>query len=108
MKDGIRHPVIDRIFLSANFPGRPILSVSAEDLDVIPERDPVGFRDGELIRREEDGKIFVIANGERHAIASPAIFEDLGYQWKNVLTVPERILAVHPFGDTIDFSVQMQ
>ena len=74
--------------------------VRPEQLVPIPEGQPIpALREGSLIR-EPSGTIYVIRNGRREWIPSPAAFVAGGYQWGAVINVPafvvDRIPAVLP------------
>ena len=74
--------------------------VRPEQLAPIPEGPAIpALREGSLIR-EPGGAIYVIRNGRREWIPSPAAFAAGGYQWGAVINVPasvvDRIPAVLP------------
>ena len=79
--------------------------VRPEQLTPIPEGPAVpALREGSLIR-EPSGAIYVIRNGRREWIPSPAAFAAGGYQWNAVINVPAfvatRIPAVLPEGTLV-------
>jgi len=45
--------------------------------------------------------VYVISNGQKRAITSGKVFEDLGYKWENILTVHPRVLAQFDFGENL-------
>lgn len=54
-----------------------------------------------LIQLNEDNKVYVIENGQRRHITSSEIFEKLGYDWKDVISVSQEILDLIPEGEPI-------
>ena len=46
------------------------------------------FPDGTLIKAYGSSTIYVISNGKRQAIASPSVFNNLGYNWDEVVRIP--------------------
>ena len=79
--------------------------VRPEQLTPIPEGQAISpLREGSLIR-EPNGAIYVIRNGRREWITSPAAFAAGGYQWNAVINVPAfvaaRIPAVLPEGTLV-------
>jgi hypothetical protein len=64
------------------------------------EGDPLGFRDGTVIRTE-DGVIWVISNFERRHLASPQVMTALGYGSVKVYSTTYEIAEVHPQGGPI-------
>ncbi len=61
---------------------------------------PLRFRDGTIIQVSGQTTIYVIANGQRHAIGSYA-FDKMGYDAKNIRTVTPAELALQPEGDSL-------
>lgn len=79
--------------------------VQPEQLAPIPEGPAIpALREGSLIR-DPSGAIYVIHNGRREWIPSPAAFAAGGYQWGAVVNVPAfvvaRIPAVLPEGTLV-------
>ena len=79
--------------------------VRPEQLAPIPEGSAIpALHEGSLIR-EPSGAIYVIRNGRREWIPSPAAFAAGGYQWGAVINVPAfvvaRIPAVLPEGTLV-------
>ena len=70
--------------------------VRPEQLAPIPEGSPIpALREGSLIR-DPSGPIYVIRNGRREWIPSPAAFAAGGYQWGAVINVPAFVVARLP------------
>ena len=57
--------------------------------------------DGLLIKPLDDPKGYLVENGERRWISSQEIFESLGFDLKDVITITESILSLLPEGDPI-------
>jgi outer membrane protein assembly factor BamB len=79
--------------------------VRPEQLAPIPEGQAIpALREGSLIR-EPSGAIYVIRNGRREWIPSPAAFAAGGFQWGAVINVPAfvaaRVPAVLPEGTLV-------
>lgn len=73
-----------------SFSGDNTFSTTA--LEVVLEGKKRGeIREGSLIRNVGDGRVFVIKNGKKTHIASPAVFKERGYKWENVIEVSENI-----------------
>ena len=70
--------------------------VRPEQLVSIPEGPAIpALREGSLIR-EPSGAVYVIRNGRREWIPSPAAFAAGGYQWGAVIDVPAFVVARIP------------
>ncbi|MBI5621695.1 hypothetical protein HY933_02425 [Candidatus Falkowbacteria bacterium] len=68
------------------------------DISAYPDGTPLGFRDGYLIKADNDSKVYVIAGGSRYWIPTAAVFEDLGYRWHQIKVVSAEFVARHPDG----------
>ena len=60
------------------------------------------LKDGELVKIITDPTVYVISAGKKLPIASAEAFESLGYKWKNIIDVPETVLALHELGENVD------
>jgi len=41
----------------------------------------------------------------RREIPSESVFTSFGYQWTNIIDVPENVLNLHPLGEALDAAV---
>lgn len=98
-----RYPIIDKSILTLNFGENPILiSVDGATLKSYIIGKPLKLHDGELIISESgDATVYVISNGMRRPIVSGKIFEELGYSWDDIVTVPQSVVDLHPLGDMV-------
>jgi len=87
------------LFESRNFDWKNLIVTSEEDVDQIPTGEKLKFRDGSLLSNR--GTVYVISNGLRRPIASPAAFLRLGFKWNNIKPVSDAELNLHPVGETV-------
>lgn len=80
-----------KIFLSHGYHWQQVVQVNDHYLASLPAGPPLGFRDGTLLKGVAD-PIYVIEHGRKRHILSPQIFEQLGYRWKDVITIPDHSL----------------
>ena len=99
--DGTKAPLIDPVFLKTKFKNRPIIKVTAAQLEQFEKVDPVKLDDGYLLKTDLNPSVYVISNGQKRAITSEKAFVSLGYQWNNILTVHSRVLAQFEFGEPL-------
>ncbi|MDD5071688.1 MAG: hypothetical protein PHQ42_03060 [Patescibacteria group bacterium] len=99
--EGAKAPIWDAIFLKTKFKNKKIIPVTEADLANYETIGPVLFDDGELVKSPISPGVFLISNGEKRPIASGAVFEDLGYKWKNIITVSDRVLYLYNEGELI-------
>ncbi|MEA2064929.1 MAG: hypothetical protein U9O66_01360, partial [Patescibacteria group bacterium] len=101
--DNEKYPIWSKKIMEVNYPNKKIISVSEEELESYPTNGPLKLRDGELIVSLVSPTVYIISNGFKRPIASGEIFEELGYKWKDIIQVSERVLEIHPIGKEIDF-----
>lgn len=101
VQDNVKHAISSKAILNANFAGWRIHSATQKDLAVITTGDPVLLPDGTLVQASGDTAVYVISNGERRPIPSADVFNAMGWKWKNILTVDQKTLNLHPLGDPI-------
>jgi hypothetical protein len=102
VEEGSKAPILDKVFLKTKFAGREIIGVDPEELNSYYTVPPVIFPSGELLKSAESPAVYLIDGKDKRAFSSGEIFEELGYQWSNIITVPERILSLYPDGDLIE------
>lgn len=103
----VKHPVLERAVLQANFPSRRIKSADAKTLASFALGDPILFEDGMLVTAPNSNEVFVISNGQKRAIASETAFTSLGYQWSNIVRSNGTTLQLHPQGPLVDLGINV-
>ena len=106
VKDGIKSFIADQKILEINYPDQYVVSVSSEELDSLVSGNLVKFKDGTLIKSHDDSAVYIISDGNRRAIISGQVFEDLKYSWDEILEVDETIVNIHELGNLIEESVE--
>ncbi len=104
IEEGERSLIPDRAFLSLYFKGRNIKKVSASKLLKYKIADPYQLHDGELVQKKSDPAVYVVSQGKLNPIPSADIFESIGWKWKNVIQLPERILSEYPIGEPVSIA----
>lgn len=98
-------PLIDKVFLTTKFKGFPITKVSTAVLKKYPTVAPVLLDDGNLLQGDKagkDGNLYLIADGQKRRIPSMEVFNYFGYNLKNVITVPKKVLQLYPNGTDLN------
>lgn len=106
VSNGIRHPLLERAVLQANFPGYRVKQSDSKRLASFTLGDPILFEDGTLVMAPDSQNVYVISNGEKRVIASETVFTSLGYQWSNIVSSNGKTLQLHPEGLHIDLGVE--
>ncbi len=96
-----KSPVLDKIFLKTKFKDKTIVPVSEEELASYQTVSPVIFENGEILKADNGPAVYLIENEKRRAFLRGDIFEELGYQWKNIIVVSEKVIKLYPEGDFI-------
>lgn len=99
--DNIKYPIWDKQILINNFSNLKKRKVAPAILKKFALGEPVKFNDGSLLKLKNANEIYFISNGERRLIANEETFQTLGWQEENVITINEKILALHPLGEPI-------
>ena len=99
--EGTKAPLWDAVLLKTKFKWKSITQESPEKLASYKTVEPAIFNDGELLKSNLSPAVYVIDNKKRRPITSGKIFDDLGYSWDNIITVPEKILNLYEKGDAV-------
>lgn len=98
LKDGLRQAILDPAILNANFPGTVPETAQPVEIEQYREGSFLKLPDGTLVRGYDDPTVYVVADGEKHAIDSEQTFNDYGYAWTNIIFVSDDVLALHKTG----------
>lgn len=98
LKDGQRMAILDPAVLKANFPYAVVEPAEPMEIEQYHEGKFLKLPDGTLVRGIENPTVYVIADGERHAIDSEQTFNDYGYDWSNIIFVSDDVLNLHKIG----------
>lgn len=101
VEDGVRHLIPYPTLLNLYFNGRPAKTLPAKQFSSLVIGEAYKLNDGELVRSPENPSVYVIEHGLRRPIVSGQTFEGLGWQWKNVIVLPENVLASYPVGSVV-------
>ncbi|MBU0721951.1 hypothetical protein KKA93_00640 [Patescibacteria group bacterium] len=99
--DGIKAPLIDKIFLTVKFKNKKIIKVTSAELDQYTTAKPYLFGDGELLKTKDSPYVYVISGNKKILITSDKIFNDLGYKIENIIIVPSSVLYLYDAGTPI-------
>ncbi|MDO8668414.1 MAG: hypothetical protein Q7K35_05000 [bacterium] len=103
--EGVKAPLVDKIFLTTKFKNKKIIKVTPAELDQYQTVEPYLFGDGELLKTQESPYAYVISGGKKILLASDKVFKDLGYKTENVIIVPSKVLYLYDAGAPITEAV---
>lgn len=101
VKDDKKIPIVDPLILEINYPDMKIVDVNEANLDKYKKVSAMRLEDGNLIKLEDDPRVYVISDGARRAIEDEATFLSLGYSWSDIHIVNERVMRLHPIGQKL-------
>ncbi len=99
--EGTKAPLWDRSLLNTKFKWKSITKETPEKLASYTTVEPAIFNDGELLKSNISPAVYVIDNKKKRPITSGKIFEELGYSWNNIITVPQKILDLYGDGEAV-------
>lgn len=99
--NGVKQPIIAREILKIYYSSKKITPVLPEELEKYDTGSAVILRDGELVVGENSPTVYVISDGLKRPFDSEEIFLGLGYKFKNVIRVSNKVLALHDDGETV-------
>lgn len=81
------------VFTGLGYDWANIQTVSAADLSIYPEGDAISITyrhpNGTLLKYQTYLEVYRLENGQRRHIANSSVFTNLGYQWGQIVTVPD-------------------
>lgn len=101
LKDGERRAILDSAILTANFPTATVETAKPGEIEQYKEGKFLKLPDGTLVRGFANPAVYVIADGEKHAITDEQTFLDYGYSWNNIIFVNDDVLNLHPTGTNL-------
>lgn len=102
VQDGERRKVPHPIFLNLYFKGKKPVAMTQAKLDALKNLGSFTLRDGELVKAESSPAVYVVENGTLRPIMSGEAFEHLGWQWRNVISLPNAFISSYPTGLPIE------
>lgn len=101
IQDGVKQPITDISIFNLYFKGRKPKAMDDKTLATYETGKPYALRDGELVRGASKPDVYVVENGELRPILSGEVFEQLGWQWRNIVTVPDRVIKDYAIGEPV-------
>ncbi|MCC6563498.1 hypothetical protein IT087_01245 [Candidatus Uhrbacteria bacterium] len=102
VQDGERKKIPHPAFLNLYFKGKKPKILTQAQVDALKDVGAFTLRNGELVKSDASPAVYVVENATLRPIASGEAFEHLGWQWRNVITLPEKLVSSYPVGMTVD------
>lgn len=97
-ESGKRQLIQDPAVLGLYFKKRKPKSVASTVIEQLEDRGTYPLHDGELVKSSVSPAVYVMEYGVKRPIQSGEVFEQLGWKWKNVVTLPEKVLGGYDVG----------
>jgi len=100
---GVKYPILAKELIKANYPGKKILSGHSEELEKYPKGEPIKFKDGTLIKSQDNDIVYLIAGNKKLPIEDDKSFESRGYKWNKIIETNQIAVNLHPTGGILGF-----
>jgi hypothetical protein len=98
LESGVKHKIPSPAFLNLYFKGKKAKALTQKQMDTYKLGDDYQLRDGELVKSDKAPSVFVVEKGSLRPILSGDVFEQLGWQWRNVISLPSKLIASYQQG----------
>lgn len=99
LENGKIRPIINPDIFNSRFQWKDVIDITQREWDSYTLAPALTFREGMLVREQNNPDVYVITNQQRRHIPSPVVFEALGYKWSNITIIPDGTLDIsHPKG----------
>ncbi len=102
LEQDTRHIIPSTSLVNLYFRGRPSKTLTKKQLQAFTIGDPYVLHDGELVRIAKQKETYVIEHGVRRLIPTQDVLEEMGWNIKNVVSLPETLIGAYAIGDPID------
>ncbi len=101
----VKKPIVDQKILEINYADVKIEN-KPEILEELKDEAPVKLADGTLVKTVENPQVYIIAEGKRHWIKDEETFKSLGYDFKDVQTVNQRVVQLQPVSTPVELPAE--
>jgi len=89
------------LFETLNYKWEDILSITEDEIDHFPVGAKMVYPDGVLIKADNSAAIYFVENGKKREFTSLTLFEKLGYNWDDVISIKNEEIDNHPLGGNV-------
>ncbi|KAA0205513.1 hypothetical protein EDM68_05555 [Candidatus Uhrbacteria bacterium] len=105
VQDGERRKILHPAFLNLYFKGKRAKEMTGAQIDALTHAGVFMLRDGELVKTPDEPAVYVIETGLKRPIMSGEAFEQLGWQWHNIVTLPASLLDSYESGLPVEVQI---
>jgi len=88
-----RHIPDPNVYLSQYQTWNKIVAVSTNERDSYPSGTIWSYRDGELVKEQNNHTVYLFEEGKKRKITSASVFNAYKFSWNNILVVPDGSLS---------------
>ncbi|HLD31928.1 MAG TPA: serine hydrolase [Patescibacteria group bacterium] len=107
LKDNAYQEISDPQIAAINYPGLKATIVTSQELSNYQPGSAALFKDGTLVGQRGGSKIYVVENGKLRHLTSEDTFNQLGYQWSNVIWTDAITFQNHRLGSPLSSGRQL-
>jgi hypothetical protein len=104
LEDGKKRPIPTPEIFDKQFRWEDLVKISLEEWNSYPRGEAVYYPNGTIIREQNSPEVFVVSDGERRKVTSPEVFDNMGYNWANIIIVSDGSSQGMALGRPIDES----
>ncbi|HEB01513.1 MAG TPA: hypothetical protein ENI16_00765 [Candidatus Portnoybacteria bacterium] len=103
LEAGMKRPFTSgQLFGRLGYQWSKIVQASDDELKEYSLGQAMAYPDKTLVRGSGPG-VYLLENGQKRIFSSAELFENLGYQWGNILEVDDKELALYSDGNQINY-----
>lgn len=93
--------LVDKILLTTKYTGKKIVKKTTKELNAYATTTPILLDEGQLVQTDVFPTVYLISGGKKRPFADNLIFDKLGYNSQNIITVSSKFLYNYDMGETI-------
>ncbi len=104
IKDNFKQLIPTDDIRKINFANYAVVKKTSTELDKYQTKNgPIMLKDGVMVKALKDPKVYIISRGLRLWIPTEEVFNQLGYNWTNLIIVDQATIDVHQEGQTLNY-----
>jgi hypothetical protein len=107
VQEGVKYPLLAKEIMTLNYPRYRINPVTEDELNQYQTGDPVGFKEGLLIKSTANPTVYLVSAGKLRAISNEKVFTTLGYKWSQIKSVSDKSLKAMQIGEPLSLTYKI-
>jgi len=89
------------LFDILNYEWGNVIPITEDEMDHFPTGTKMTYPNGTLIKAKDSAAIYLVENGKKREFTSLTLFEKLGYNWDDVISIENEEIDNHPPGGNL-------